>query len=167
MVLPNFRKPRVLQYDYDKKNEIIHKNPKTLYKFGYTHLVDASDRFSLEHHSNGNFRNIPFKTDYDQKILWSAWFPDLEIAKQVEKLLLKEFPFKNYYTDTNYNGVTEARVFEEDEAQLIIKELYESVNNSIYSFSEGYVKVYFAKLTKRQPKDIFDDKPIITQTSLF
>jgi len=166
MKIPIYLKPKLIQYNFETDKTFVHHNPDTIYKFGYTEERDAALRFNPAVHKRKNHRGIAFGEDYNVQIKWSAFFP-LAKSLAIEQLLLQNYPYKNVYTDRDYNGITECRVFSESEANLILRSLYGSLNNKRNYYKEGYYHVYFAKFTKKVPKDIFDDKPIITQPSLF
>lgn len=139
---------KMIQYQYDKDNKIVHKNPDTIWKFGITHLGDAAKRSSKEHALANNFANVYLDTDYSPIVRWSAWFPDRQAAEEKERELLGYFPFKNLWTDVQYNGITECRVFADQEGERLKKALTELYPKSTYSYSPGYIKVYFIKFVK-------------------
>lgn len=166
MKLPKYIKPNLVQYEFETGKNYIHNNPSTIHKFGYTEEKDAAMRFDPIVHKRKNHRGVAFGEHYNVKILWSAFFP-LAKSLAIERMLLDTYPYKNLYTDVDYNGITECRVFNKDEANSVLRSLYGSLNNKKNYYREGYYHVYFAKFTKMQPKDIFDDEPIITQLQLF
>lgn len=166
MKLPTYLKPNLVQYEFETGKNFIHHNPSIIHKFGYTEERDAALRFNPVVHKRKNHRGVAFGEHYNVKILWSAFFPYMK-ALAIERLLLETYPYQNLYTDTDYNGVTECRVFNKDEANAILRSLYGSLNNKKNSYKDGYYHVYFAKFVKFNTKDIFDDEPIVKQLQLF
>lgn len=145
---------KMIQYEYDKLNKIIHKNPDTIWKIGITHLGDAAKRTSREHAKRNNFKYACFEDDYITYVRWSAWFPNREAAAEKERELLSYFPFKNLWTEVQYNGITECRVFKDSEGEDLKKALTDLYPKSVYEFKKGYWKVYLMKLVKIKPNEI-------------
>lgn len=81
--------------------------PKRLYKFGSTIYLDIADRFSESLHNRLGWSSIPLSKDYNIRPIWSRWVLKEE-AEKAEKWFAREYP-KNFYCDTNYNGITECR----------------------------------------------------------
>lgn len=135
-----------------ENNEVIEKsyikNPKVMYKFGYTDMADANQRFTEETARIRNFANVALGRDYNVRTRWSAWFP-LDIAIRMEEEFKQNFPVKNVLTDVFYNGITECRYFPYQEAEAYIQKLKDTYPKSTYSFKPGYMKVYFVMLVRK------------------
>lgn len=167
MNLPNFTKLHLVQYQYDVDNKVVHQNPKVVFKFGYTKDADASRRHTIKYHKERNFKFTAMEEDYQIITLWSAWFDTKEIAMAVENQLLTMFPFKNCYTDTQYNGVTELRAFNNSEGEMVNKMLRSVCPKPLYSFRPDGYKVYFIKfVAKESPFETSQDTNT-TQSSIF
>ena len=165
MLIPNFYKPRMVQYDYDQTNKSKHRNPKKLYKFGQTSCRDVEERYSQKFHDENNFRGINFGRDYDIRCLWSASFPTYEMAVKVESTLLQLFSYKNLWLDEDYNGVTETRLFTDNEVKMINYMLHNSAPSSDHKWKDGYTKAYFCVFTSKIPEVLSNDAA--TQLTIF
>jgi hypothetical protein len=119
-----------------------------LYKFGYTHEVKAETRFTEQYHKQNNFRGVSLGRDYNVKILWSAWVPEAR-AIELERLFANLNP-KEFWTDTEYNGITECRVFSEKRYRENIKLWYKLYPSRSTKRAEGLQHVYFAELTRKE-----------------
>jgi len=124
------------------------KNPKVMYKFGYTDMGDANQRFSEETARIRRFANIPLGRDYNVRTRWSAWFT-LEEAKKMEEMFKADFPTKNVWTDEFYNGITECRYMHYEEAETYIQKLKDQYPKNKFSYQAGYMKVYFVMLVRK------------------
>lgn len=124
------------------------RNPKIMYKFGYTDMADANQRFSVETARIRKFANVPLGRDFEVRTRWSAFFP-LNEALQMEEVFKEMFPIKNVSTDVFYNGITECRYFKPKEANAFIQGLKDLYPKSVYGFKEGYMKVYFAMFLRK------------------
>ncbi len=125
------------------------KNPKVMYKFGYTDMGDANQRFSEATARIRNFRGVALGRDYDARTRWSIWVKTKEDALAFEEMFKSLLPPKNIWTDETYNGITECRALESKEAEALITELKEKYKKSEYSYSPGYYKVYFVMFVKK------------------
>lgn len=119
-----------------------------LYKFGYTQEPKAETRFTEAYHKQNNFRGICLGRDYNVKILWSAWVPK-EKAIQLEKLFASKYP-KTFWTDTEYNGITECRVFTERQYKENLRLWYTLYPSRSTKRAEGFQHVYFAEFTRKK-----------------
>lgn len=126
----------------------IHKNPKVMYKFGYTDMGDANQRFSEVTSKIRGFANVPLGRDYIPRTRWSAWFP-IERAIELEAEFVKRFPVKNLYTTVQYNGITECRVMEYKVAESFIDELKATYPKDTYCYAPHLMKVYFVMFLKK------------------
>ena len=119
-----------------------------LYKFGYTQEAKAETRFAEWYHKRNNFRGICLGRDYDVKILWSAWVTK-EKAIELEKLFASLY-FKTFWTDTEYNGITECRVLTYKQYRENLKLWYGMYPPSSTRREEGLQHVYFAEFTRKK-----------------
>ena len=110
--------------------ELTHKSSgQKFYKFGITGNVDVLDRFTNTFPEREGYQN------FNIRVLFSQYFKDDEVAKELEKKYLNKFPrinlneeiIDNYeYTYKNTGGITEWRILDRDQVNSILKELYES-----------------------------------------
>jgi len=122
---------------------------KEIYKFGFSSKGDTSERFS--------------KTDYQVDVLFSWWLPK-PMAYLGEQLILAVIK-KDFYTEKQYDGITEMRRFTVKEQKHITKSLYDVRTDFLNKFKQydvkepwnkGYVKLYFVR-TSIDSEDILDD----------
>jgi hypothetical protein len=119
-----------------------------LYKLGYTQEPKAELRFAEHYHKRHNFKGIPLGRDYDVRILWSAWVSK-ERAIELESLFANINP-KEFWTDTDYNGITECRVFSKKRYAENMKLWYKLYPSCSTKRAEGLQHVYFAELTRKK-----------------
>lgn len=120
-----------------------------MYKFGYTDMGDANQRFSEATARIRNFRGTPLGRDYDARTRWSIWVESKERAEEFEAMFKELLPAKNLWTDETYNGITECRVLRSSEADTLIEELKNKYKKVNYSYQPGYYKVYFVMFIKK------------------
>ena len=129
--------------------------PVLLYKLGQTQNKDATERLSEEYAKKYNFRAIPLGRDYYVTTIWSAWFSK-EQANQIEASFKQRVP-KNFYCNEVYNGISECRILTDKQVGTICERLQTLFPKPEYGYKEGSIKVYFAKLRRKQSA-IFDEK---------
>lgn len=125
------------------------KNPKVMYKFGYTNLGDANQRFSEETARIRGYKGTPLGRDYEARTRWSIWVESVEEAQRFEDMFKELLPPKNLWTDETYNGITECRSLPSPQANEIIDHLKVKFPKSEYSYKPGYYKVYFVMFVKK------------------
>jgi hypothetical protein len=135
------------------EDKTIHREPSVMWKFGYTEMGDANQRFSEQTARIRGFRGVALGRDYIPRTRWSMWVASKEEAVRMEQEYKKRFPFKNLWTNEEYNGITECRVFTNEEAETIVNYLKTTYPKSVHSWKEGYFKVYFTMFIKKKKKD--------------
>ena len=125
------------------------KNPKVMYKFGYTDMGDANQRFSEATSRIRRFAGVPLGRDYEPRTRWSIWVQTKDDAEKFEDMFKEMLPPKNIWTDITYNGITECRGLESKEANSIIDHLKAKFPKVEYSYNPGYYKVYFVMFVKK------------------
>jgi hypothetical protein len=134
-------------------DQTIHREPSVMWKFGYTDMADANARFSEYTARVRNFRGVALGRDYFPRTRWSMWVPTKQDAERMEKEFHDLFPFKNLWTEVQYNGITECRFFEKEEAEKIVTYYKTKYPKSVHSWKEGYYKVYLAMFIKKKKND--------------
>lgn len=120
--------------------------PKRLYKFGRTTCADVLDRFNIEVHYQRNWRGIPLAENYDPRVLWSRWVTKQE-AVDAEKWFKDSFP-KTFFTETQYNGITECRDWKPKQSFAFLTALQEKFPDRLPPKGANY-KIYYVMLTKK------------------
>lgn len=123
------------------------KGPVKMYKFGYTREAKAETRFSEYYHKENNFRGVCLGRDYNVKILWSAWATK-DKALELEELFASRYQ-KDFWIDTDYNGITECRVFSEKEYRENLKFWYGMYPPRSTKRAENLQHIYFAEFTRK------------------
>ena len=120
-----------------------------IYKFGWSAKADIVKRF--------------LESGYSVDPLFSWWLPK-PMAYLGEQLILCVLK-KDFYTEKQYDGITEMRRFTVKEQKHITKSLYDVRTDFLTKFPEydidepwknGYVKLYFVR-TSIDSEDILDD----------
>lgn len=155
----------LIQYEYDCVNKIKHSDPPLIWKIGWTSRMDAAERLSEDYHNYKGYNEIPLNRDYDYVIRMSAWFPTVEKCEKIEDDFKSLFNFKNLWTKTQYNGITECRVFTNKEGERVVEMLKQVYPKSTYSFQKGYFKLYFAKFFPKASQEI--TQSTVTNLELF
>lgn len=118
-----------------------------LYKFGRTSFPDVLERYSVEVHNREGWRGIPLAQDYSVKVLWSKWVTPAE-AIEAERWFKQNYP-KSFFTDTNYNGITECRNWTPQQSYSFFDVLQKKFPKD--QTSDGALhKIYYILLTKKQ-----------------
>ena len=131
------------------------KNPNVMYKFGKTHQTNADNRFKEQTADFYGFEHIALEKGYTPKTMWSRYVPE-NVADRLEALFKKRIP-KTVWTDVQYNGITECRVFTREEVDDILEGLSKQFPAEVYGRRKrGYVKIYFTRFTKK-PKTEYDN----------
>jgi proteasome assembly chaperone (PAC2) family protein len=111
---------------------------KEIYKFGWSSKGDIVKRF--------------LESGYNVDPLFSWWLPK-PMAYLGEQLILSVIK-KDFYTEEQYDGITEMRRFTGTEQKYITKGLYDVRTDFLSKFPEydvdepwkkGYVKLYFVR----------------------
>ena len=108
-----------------------------LYKFGFTGKTNVEDRFK--------------DCSYSVDVKWSWYLPE-EMAYLGEQLMLTTIK-KDFYIQEKLDGITEMRVFNEEEAKRIIANLYSVKKDVTNKYPQlktpdysTWKKLYFVKI---------------------
>lgn len=121
--------------------------PKRLYKFGRTACADVLDRFDVDAHYQRNWRGVPLAEKYDTRVLWSRWVTKQE-AVDAEKWFKDSYP-KSFFTQTQYNGITECRDWKPKQSFAFLDILKEKFPDREPPKGAKH-KIYYVMLTLKQ-----------------
>ena len=121
----------------------VKKNPKRMYKLGYTFQPDANDRQDVDFGKG----KPPLGRDFDVTTLWSAWVtPEQRI--ELEDWFKDTFP-KDLWTEVFYNGITECRAFDYATSKQVSDYLYAKYPSYKHVEAPGLDHVYFQMLVRK------------------
>lgn len=135
-------------------------DPQRMYKFGKTTSEDVLERFNEAKHYELGWRAIPLSKDYNIKPLWSHWVTKEE-AILAETWFKREFP-KGFYSETDYNGITECRNWDYNQSTDFFNilsekfpktpEYWEEISKlkEAVTLHKTHEKIYYIMLTKKQ-----------------
>lgn len=124
------------------------RNPQKMFKFGVTSFDDILTRFDPETHYREGWQNEPLALDYDIIPIWSAWVHK-DVAAKLEEGFKKKLP-KNLYTDVRYNGISECRVFTEEQSRLLRAKLEKRYPKYYTNSKKNGMHIYYIMLIKKR-----------------
>ena len=122
-------------------------SPDRLYKFGKTSSKDVLERYSVEKHYRQGWRGVPLSEDYNVRVLWSTWVTPEE-AIEAERWFKETYP-KTFFVETDYNGITECRNWDNKQSYVFFDTLRKRYPERDIPF-DACQKIYYVMLTKKQ-----------------